>query len=254
MKMKEDKKGDRIYGDKISLSDDSVSKFFEERADKYDPENPLVSVIYQDHNPKLAEERDEYEKEKLLPLMGLTESSSVLDIGCGIGRWAEAVAPTVQSYHGTDFTAQFIDLAKDRLSNVKNATFQVLPAHEAVPGKLDVKAPFDTVLIVGLFPYLNDSQFHKVIHNLIELSAENSTILLREPIGSEKRLSLNEIWSEDLNTTYSAIYRSLDEFVSVFQTLEPHGITLEEHGPLYPDKLRNRVDTHHHYFLLKRHS
>ena len=39
---------------------------------------------------------------QILPLLDVSTSTKVLDIGCGIGRWAEAFVGKIDFYHGTD--------------------------------------------------------------------------------------------------------------------------------------------------------
>lgn len=63
--------------------------------------------------------RDRFEKERILPLLSLRPGIRVLDIGCGVARWAEALLPFVSEngvYVGVDFSEEILSLAKEFLS------------------------------------------------------------------------------------------------------------------------------------------
>jgi SAM-dependent methyltransferase len=75
----------------------------------------------------------------------------VLDLGCGIGRIAAAVAPHVRSVHGIDVSAVMIEKARLRCAALTNVAFD-LTAGEDLAGFAD--AAFNLVLAVDSFPYL----------------------------------------------------------------------------------------------------
>ena len=81
----------------------NIETFFKERANKHDELNPLKTVIYQDKNQVLAKERDTYEKNKIKSLVNFSKNQVVLDIGCGIGRWADEISSEVKNYIGIDY-------------------------------------------------------------------------------------------------------------------------------------------------------
>src|SRR5687767_9318782 len=83
--------------------------FFEARG-AGDRSSPHTATMYQD--PTLAEQRDGAEKENILPLLALNKSDRVLDVGCGAGRWAEAVVSIVADYLGIDFSANLLEIAR----------------------------------------------------------------------------------------------------------------------------------------------
>ena len=63
--------------------------------------NPYVSVLLGDQNPEYALAWNTFEKENILPKMDINDTCNVLDIGCGIGRWAEVLIPR-SGYDGGD--------------------------------------------------------------------------------------------------------------------------------------------------------
>jgi len=47
-------------------------------------------------------------------MLGLKEDSRVLDIACGIGRWADALPEEIEEYCGVDFSGELIEIANKR--------------------------------------------------------------------------------------------------------------------------------------------
>jgi SAM-dependent methyltransferase len=79
--------------------------------------------------------------------------SSVLEIGCGIGRIAEPVAALVARYHGTEISMSMLAAARRRVS-AANATFSL--ASGTALGEFKERT-FDVVLAVDSFPYVHDA-------------------------------------------------------------------------------------------------
>ena len=78
----------------------------------------------------------------------LSPEADMLDLGCGIGRVAAAVAPRVRSVLGIDVSAGMVAEARRRYSNVSNLRFATTPGTD-LP-----RSPCDLVLAVDSFPYL----------------------------------------------------------------------------------------------------
>ena len=79
------------------------------------------------------------EVEFLVPALGLGPGMRVLDVGCGPGRHAHALAERGIVVHGIDVSRRFIDLA--RASAPAHATFERLDAR-----RLAFDAEFDAVI------------------------------------------------------------------------------------------------------------
>lgn len=70
--------------------------------------------------------RDPFEKERISSLLSLRPGIRVLDIGCGVARWAEALLPFVSEngeYVGVDFSEDILSLEKAHFSHQKNCQF-----------------------------------------------------------------------------------------------------------------------------------
>jgi 2-polyprenyl-3-methyl-5-hydroxy-6-metoxy-1,4-benzoquinol methylase len=243
----------RLVGDKIDIDYDQVKKFFQQRGDNINCEHIYTSILYQDNNPELAEERDLYEKKIILPLLRLNGKNNVLDIGCGIGRWADSICEKVNYYHGTDFSESLINVARSRYRK-NNIQFQVLPAEEIKRNNISYEGSFDRVIIAGLLLYMNDNQIKKMLEGLSEIISGKCIIYMREPIGIEHRLTLKNYWSEELQSFYSAIYRKKNEIIHLTdQFFKKNHLKIIKFEPLYKDaKLDNREETIQYFILLER--
>jgi len=238
----------RIKGRKISLGDAHVADFFAGRTQRRDPKNPYVSVIYQDANPELALQRDAEEKALILPKLELRPDSRVLDVGCGIGRWADALQGRVARYVGVDFSPEMIALAQAR-HDPAFADFTVMAAQDISAEALG--GGFDRAIIAGVFIYMDDEDIVRCVSGLKGMLAPDSIVYLREPLALEERLTLNGVWSEELQQHYYAIYRTRDELTDLLQAGFGAAVA-PVFEPLYKDAgLNNRRETQQFYCLLK---
>lgn len=82
----------------------------------------------------------------------LRPADTALEIGCGTGRTAIALAPSVASYHATDLSPRMIEIARSRPEGAAaaNLSFSVAEATEA-PG-----AGYNAVLAFNLLHLLDD--------------------------------------------------------------------------------------------------
>ena len=239
--------------DRISIDQKDTKRFFSDRAKKYSENNPYAVTLYQDNNPDLVEQRNNAEINKLMPKLRLSSNSTVLDIGCGIGRWADAIKKTdsgISEYYGVDFSEDLISIANDRNDS--------LAYHYLVGGITDIKKlfpkkRFNRVLMMGVEMYLNDDVLVDGLEQITDICADKAVIVFREPIGIEKRLSLKKYYSDDLKTDYNAIYRTKDELMGFYEeTLIRAGFSIVEFGPMYEEKLNNRKETVQWFFSFSR--
>lgn len=242
----------RIFKKDISLNKESIFKFFEERATRYDHTSPHTATLYQDKNPSLALERDSYEEKKIKPLLCVDKKSRVLDIGCGIGRWAEKIADEVEIYTGIDISPKLIEIARARVPN-KNTQFHVANSEDLNSEKIKSRGPYDIVIMAGIMIYLNDEPLFSTLNAVGSQMATGGKIYMREPLAVDQKLTLSDFWSDDLNQHYSAVYRTRGEMETIFeQTLYRNNFEKIEFLPLYEDPfLNNRQETIQHYALAK---
>ncbi|OGT08837.1 MAG: hypothetical protein A2X78_03010 [Gammaproteobacteria bacterium GWE2_37_16] len=244
----------RIYAAKTDLKKDKVKEFFKKRSSKIDEVGLLSVTMYQ--NSELALKRDEYEKQVVLPYLGLSSATRVLDIGCGTGRWGCFLADKVGAYLGVDFCLNYVQAAQSIFNasgyDQRNFFFQLLSVDEINVNNVAISAPFDLIIIAGVMVYLNDENIISLLHKLVEFSHDGTIIYIREPTGIEQRLTLDEFFSEELQENYSAIYRTSLEYEKFFKDiLCPIGFELTHSQPLYSVDLCNRQETQQHFFILE---
>ncbi|CAH0534704.1 hypothetical protein VST7929_02654 [Vibrio stylophorae] len=242
----------RIYGHKLDIDLLHTHDFFECRA-KNRSDNLLNITMYQDKTPELAIIRDAYEKELVLPLLKLSETSRYLDVGCGVGRWCKLLVDNGGEYHGVDFSQSLINIARDEFKGRSNVRFSVMAAEHITLDSIDERDKFSHLIISGVFLYLNDSSLELFLSRVNDCLYENgSLIYIREPMALLERLTLNDYWSDELQAKYSAIYRTVDEIKGFLSPLISSGFKIHKDEWLYPLELNNRKDTSQRYIILER--
>ena len=230
-----------------------MAAFFEKRADKIATLGAVQAVIYQDKNPDLAANRNTAEKARLLPLLRLDGSQRVLDVGCGTGRWATDLLPLSTWYHGIDPCEGLIAHARGQFAGTAHARFTTASADNFSLQSLDEILPFDRILCAGVLIYLNDDELIQAMRCIAHTIGHGGLILLREPLGVAQRLTISEHYSEDMEQTYNAIYRTQAELITLIQQAMPEtDFHLIGSGDVYGEPmLNNRSDTKQQWLLLE---
>ncbi len=237
----------RVSGQKVSISEREVFDFYLERARASDAENADRQILLQDNQPALALRRHDFEIDRILPLLNIGDSSRVLDIACGPGRWLTALASRVQSYVGTDIVEEYVDVATARFAGLPHVRFINLSAENTSIEKIG--RTFDIVIIAGLVQCLNDASVSHVIRNALKL-CPTGIIYCRGPVAITERLTLIDEWSDELGRTYNAIYRTEDEFLELVRRADSDGaLRLKHRSKLYPPELCNREETEQRFWI-----
>lgn len=201
----------RIYGKSTNIDTSAVQGWFNSRAKSMGKDNPYTTVLFGDQNPDYARKWDEFEKKHIMPQLKLDGNCSVLDIGCGIGRYAESVIPCCRYYCGVDFSSEMIATAKRRIQFTdKNYEF-INCSFQEVAEKLAGKK-FNRVIVSYICMYINDTELEKCFMGLETLLAQNCILYLIETVGVKERLTLKDFYSNALKTDYSTIYRTSEEY------------------------------------------
>lgn len=241
--------GDRIVGSVVRVDPDNIRRFFQQRVSRVDSDEPLTSVLYQDHDPALARARDAAEKERLLPLLHLRPGTRTLDVACGIGRWATPLIDLGAEYVGVDFAEGLLEEAK---RTEPRGTFIRRDIAAMTDADITLWDP-QCVLVCGALLYLNDdavSRLADVVSNGIQGPGR---VLLREPTAVEERLTLQDVESSELRTSYTAIYRTRDELLQLFgQPFVDRGFSLRQDHDLFDGNLNNRAETRQRFYLWER--
>ncbi|MBB6732246.1 methyltransferase [Cohnella zeiphila] len=246
----------RIYGDAVSIKTENTRNFYNERAKAMESmANPYVAVLLGDQNPRHAEEWNRFEKDFVLPQLRISQTNSVLDIGCGIGRWAESIIPHAGYYCGTDFSSEMIEAAHRRNSySDRDYDFYNLSFQETVSkSKEFYKKQFDRLIVGGVCMYINDEELPGCYEGVLKLLDERCIIYFTETVAVEKRLTLDECPSEALKTNYDVIYRTPDEYKGYYSVFTDAGFVVKEQK--YLPHLNNEkpfYETDRWYTILER--
>lgn len=229
-----------------------TKKFFSNRAGKYNTENPYSVTMYQDDRKELVQKRNKAEIEKIYPLLGVDENSRILDLACGIGRWADAIDREIAEYCGVDFSEELIEIARKR--NEKKFASFYSGATNKIRSILErgEKGTFNIILMVGILLYLNDQDISSTFDQVKDICEKHAVICIREPIGIEERLTLKDFYSKELKDHYNAIYRTRTEIMSLLQVFFENGFEMKKEGFLFEGDLNNRKETAQYFFLLER--
>ena len=119
------------------------------------------------------EEAARREEQTLLPFLEVNETTRVLDLGCGKGRWARFVLDRCREYVGVDISKNFVANARRNVSNAK-ARFVCMPAADYC-----VDDQYGLILVIGLMTYLNDEQAMRLSANCRKMLADGGRLIVR---------------------------------------------------------------------------
>ncbi len=254
MKKSNENEKKRVWGKNISIND--TQEFFEKRIEKHLPHR-YNYVMYQDDNPELAIERDRYEKAKFINWLNIKSNSRVLDIGCGVGRWADTIAPMISDgdYIGVDFSYSLLGLAKEVFKSNSNCHFYQGSFQELkqVLKKNNQQKLYNSILINGVLMYINDDDIEKCLSNAKEYMAPGGVIYIKESVGVGERLTLNKFYSKEMKAEYSAIYRDIEQYSEIFSRIfdEKSGFSVLNSGHTWETQYSNRKETSSYFWIIK---
>ncbi|WP_405316431.1 class I SAM-dependent methyltransferase [Methanobrevibacter sp.] len=234
----------RLYGDKEDINSEKVKDFFNKRASK-DSEGLYSIVLFQDKEN--SEQRHEDEKKIFYENIDVS-GKNVLEIGCGVGRWAEALHGKCDSYLGLDFSEELLEIAKESYKEFDDCNFQLMSATDIKVDELIIKPPFDVVIFSGFLMYINDDDINIIMDEVNQITADDKKVFAMEPISHmDSRLTLKDFYSEGLESDYSAIYRTESEYVEFFEKLNCNEIRT---GNIF-EELSDHSETGYMYFVVE---
>jgi SAM-dependent methyltransferase len=215
----------RIYGEKAGIDSESVKHFWNNNAKK---DSSLKSVLLgYDFGENSADLHNRKEAQIVLDFTG-NGKKSILDIGCGIGRWAYNLNPIIKTYDGIDFAEEFVKTANNNFNSFDNITFYCMSATGIDTAKLLEK--YDLVVVTEVSMYINDEELHKLYGYIDQFTGRGSLLYIQDTTSLlETRLTLKDFDSKELKTRYNAIYRTRAEYEMLFGRHLP-GFILRENG------------------------
>ena len=234
----------RLYGDKEDINSEKVKDFFNQRANK-EVESEFAIVLFQDKEN--SQQRHEDEKKVFHENIDVS-GKSVLEIGCGVGRWVEALHDKCGSYLGLDFSEELLEIAEESYKQYDNCKFQLMSATDIKVDELVIKPPFDIIIFSGFLMYINDDDINIIMDEVNQIGADDKKVFAMEPISHmDSRLTLKDFYSEGLESDYSAIYRTESEYIEFFKKLNCNSIHT---GSIFED-LSDHSETGYMYFIVE---
>ena len=174
---------ERVYGEKVSIDTENTVSFYDQRAKTIkNRKQEYTTVLLGDQDPDFSVKWDAYEKQFILPKLKLNQDKVILDIGCGIGRWAEAVADQCKEYYGVDFSSEMIAVAKQNIKKENCHLSMQYPIRKSQIGNM-------TLCWMSAFPCISTKRnWWNVIRDLKNLRIGIPCSILKRV--SEKRKEL----------------------------------------------------------------
>jgi ubiquinone/menaquinone biosynthesis C-methylase UbiE len=139
------------HGATAASADEGISRWASlfDRMAQASPEGGVA--LYALGNPELLKTATAEVVEYLRTRQLLGPDKTVLEIGCGIGRFAAALSPVVRHITGLDISEVMIARARERCSGLANVTLQVSSGRDLATVQ---NSSIDLILAADVFPYL----------------------------------------------------------------------------------------------------
>ena len=234
----------RIYGKSIDINTEAVQKFYDKRAGLVE-ERGWGAISLGDEDHAIAGKVFQYDRDSLFPRLNVALSTRVLELGCGMGRWAKIVLPYCGHYCGVDFSGEMLKAAEKICADYQERChFYKMSAPDAAEKPADFYGgSFECVILSGVCIYINDLDLHRIFRALPNLCSQYCTICIKETAAFQERLTLDHFESASLHSAYDAIYRTPDEYNMFFQPSLDAGFSVVEQGFLPEETGRRRKET-----------
>jgi len=230
----------RVYSEKIELNENNIKDFWAKRACC----TTGIKTVLLGDNKGAQEARNRKECLILNNAISGFKALRILDIGCGIGRWADNLYKKIESYTGIDFTTEYINTANQKFFEDKNITFYQMSVCDMKPEILN--GDYNLIICTGVLMYINDSNIPKIFSDIKKMNPE--IIYFQESTSlMDGRLTLDNFESKELKSNYSAIYRTQKEYEEYLKDF-----SIIETNLLLDDKTGGREETNARYWILKR--
>ena len=234
----------RVYNEKIDISTTAAKKFWTEQVNK--PITLKTVLLGVDKKNDAQTRRNKKENKILNDLVSnISSPLNILDIGCGIGRWADNLKDRLDFYTGIDYSKGFIDYAKNKFAANDKIEFYEISACDI--DKIEFSNEYKLIICTGVLMYINDEDISKIFQAFKRISPEY--VYIQESISlMDGRLTLNNFESKDLKANYSAIYRTKAEYEKYYKQ---NGFRVLKTDLLLDDEIGGRKETNAQYWILK---
>ncbi len=171
------------------------------------------------NDKKFSKEKSKNEMKRIQDLLFSQNRtySSCLEIGAGSCQWTYILAKISKKVLATDTCKGMLDIGIEYTIKKKIRNKIDFFYGDICEKKYPQNSPYDLVFISGLILYLSQNQFSKLIKFISMNTKTCSTLVLREPVGINKEYILDNVYSSELKTNYSAIYRTKKNIIDTFK-------------------------------------
>lgn len=152
-----------------------------------------------------ADYRKTQEEKAFNQLVNINTINTVLEVGCGGGRWCFYLADKVSHVTGIDISEEMISLCKKTADNkkIENADFITIDFLS-----LPNNRKYDLVYFSGVLQYIDDDTIAKILSKLEGLLNNNAVVLSRDTIQEKQRV--------EKSGDYPVTYRTQQEYKNLF--------------------------------------
>ena len=201
----------------MAINSKAVKKFWENRAKKIDLKIESTNLgLTSIKEKKLKDLKIKTEWKKVNKYLTLNKQSIILDLGGGYGEWAFKFAKKCKKVYIIDYAEGMIQkgLQEAKIKKITNIKFIHAPVQ-----KFKTSLKFDIIFISGLMIYLNNKEINELLKNIKKYSKPNTTIILRDGTGINKKFEIKNKFSKALKAKYNAIYRTREEYIILFKKI-----------------------------------
>jgi len=169
---------------------------------------PRYTLANLEQDQNTSEGKFEAEKIHINKVIDFSKYKNVLDLGGGVGIWAEFFIESCDKVTLVEKQLKFIEIAKSSIVSDKinyiNCDIKNFESDEK----------FDLIFLSGVSIYLSDNDFQRLLLKIDEIIAPNGLLVIRDAYGIDERFIVDKI-SEELKLPYKATYRTLDKYYSI---------------------------------------
>lgn len=211
------------------IDKDKVKEFWDARAKTYGAVD-FDSIANLEQNPEDLALKVQLESEKVFAWLGEIAGRTILDLGAGVGQWSFRMLDRgAARVTAVEYSAELAEIGRREAERRGTAgvEFVVSPAEAFADPR-----SFDIVYISGLFVYMNDDQAEALLDRLPGFCRPDTLVLLRDGTALGGRFEIDNRHSAHLQTSYSATYRTAEEYRAMFAR---RGFELLRHENMFTD-------------------